>query len=151
MSQNLEFVVDAESHSPAKTTVRTRHFTLVIDEPQSLGGTDTAPNPVEYLLASYAGCLNVVAHHTAQELGIRPGKISFTLSGMLNPANLLEGNTDQRPGFQSIEVKLFTELPLSEKEHQDWQLCIEKRCPVGDNLAQPTPISLAIFSATHVN
>lgn len=26
---------------------------IIIDEPQELGGTDTGPNPVEYLLAAF--------------------------------------------------------------------------------------------------
>ncbi|OIO60526.1 MAG: hypothetical protein COX57_07325 [Alphaproteobacteria bacterium CG_4_10_14_0_2_um_filter_63_37] len=34
-----------------------RQFTLTVDEPPQLGGTDEAPNPVEYLAAGLCGCL----------------------------------------------------------------------------------------------
>ena len=57
MSQALKFAVHAQGASPAKTIINTRNFQFIIDEPEDLGGTDEAPNPVEYLLASYAGCL----------------------------------------------------------------------------------------------
>lgn len=34
-----------------------RKFTLIVDEPPELGGTDSAPNPVEYLAAGLCGCI----------------------------------------------------------------------------------------------
>jgi uncharacterized OsmC-like protein len=34
-----------------------RRFTLIVDEPPQLGGTDEHPNPVEYLAAGLCGCL----------------------------------------------------------------------------------------------
>ena len=34
-----------------------RKFTLTVDEPPQLGGTDEHPNPVEYLAAGLCGCL----------------------------------------------------------------------------------------------
>ena len=62
MSQELKFSISSVSESPAKTRIKTRGFDLTVDEPEALGGTDQAPNPVEYILAGYAGCINVVAH-----------------------------------------------------------------------------------------
>jgi len=40
-----------------------RSFELIVDEPEMLGSEDSATNLVEYLLAGYADCLNVVFWH----------------------------------------------------------------------------------------
>jgi len=61
----LKFSVKAESENPTKTIVEARGFKIIIDEPESLGGTNDGANPVEYVLGALAGCLNVVGHVVA--------------------------------------------------------------------------------------
>ncbi len=65
MSNNLKFSINSTSESTAKTNIQVRGFTLTVDKPAELGGTDVAPNPVEYIFAGYT---NVVAHIVAKEL-----------------------------------------------------------------------------------
>ena len=50
---DLKFSVLGESSSATQFIGKTRQFTLVVDEPQSLGGTDEDANPVEYILAGF--------------------------------------------------------------------------------------------------
>jgi hypothetical protein len=38
------------------STVAIRQFSVGVDEPPGLGGQDTAPNPVEYILAALGSC-----------------------------------------------------------------------------------------------
>ncbi|MCK5731791.1 MAG: OsmC family peroxiredoxin, partial [Tenericutes bacterium] len=38
-----------------------RNFKILIDEPKTLGGTDTAMSPVEALLCALGGCQAIVA------------------------------------------------------------------------------------------
>lgn len=151
MSQLLEFSVLAESETQARSRIRARNFELIVDEPSDLGGSNEGPNPVEYLLASYAGCVNVVAHLTAQELGLDPGKLKISVKGSLNPTRLLEGNSGVRAGFQTIDLNLITEKPLSEKLRREWLEAIEFRCPVNDNLSAATPLNIQIISSIHAN
>jgi len=55
----LSFEATAVSTSETGLTVTARDFQFVVDEPQSLGGGDLGPNPVEYVLGALLGCLNV--------------------------------------------------------------------------------------------
>ena len=73
---DLNFQIQGEAETAARFVAGARQFSIVIDEPPTLGGDDLGANPVEYLLASYAGCINVVAHLTAKELGIKVEKLS---------------------------------------------------------------------------
>ena len=41
---------------PTHVTLAAREHTIEVDEPDSLGGADTAANPVEYALAALASC-----------------------------------------------------------------------------------------------
>lgn len=47
-----QLLVNQQNAAPAE-----RDFTLVVDEPHALGGTDQAPNPMEYLAAGLCGCI----------------------------------------------------------------------------------------------
>ena len=123
---------------------KSRQFDLTIDEPIELGGTNQYPNPVEYILAGYAGCLNVVAHIVAKELNIDLKKLEINVSGNLNPSKLFGEDTTERAGFQRIEVSLKPQTSATDVELLGWLQEIERRCPVGDNLQNKTPISLQI-------
>jgi uncharacterized OsmC-like protein len=53
--------------SPTLTKVSVRNFELLIDEPASNHGNDEGAQPLEYLLASLAGCSNVIINKIAAE------------------------------------------------------------------------------------
>jgi len=69
-SKDLNFKVNGKNIGLTKYQGYARNFELIVDEPEVLGGEDSAANPVEYLLAGYAGCLNVVFGIVAKELNI---------------------------------------------------------------------------------
>lgn len=141
---NLNFNVSSIGETPARTRIKVRNFELVVDEPASLGGTDLAPNPVEYILAGYAGCINVVAHLTANELGVEPGEIRIKIDGDLNPNRLFGTSYTERAGYQNLNVHVQTENPVPQNLKEEWLTQIENRCPVNDNLINPTPIQFQL-------
>ena len=144
MSEKLTFAVQAQGVTHAKTVVKTRNFEFVVDEPEGLGGTDTAPNPVEYLLASYAGCLNVVAHIVAKEQKFFPKDLKISIQGDIDPNRLFGTSFKARAGYENISVNLSTSTSLDEAQRLRWLREIEERCPVNDNLINATPIQITI-------
>lgn len=138
---DLNFKIEGEAKTAAKFEARARHFKLVIDEPPVLGGEDHGANPVEFLLASYAGCINVVAHMTAKELGIKIEKLGISINGDINPARLYGKSEEERAGFKHIEVNFSPVTNASPELTQRWIKAIKNRCPVNDNLSAPTPLS----------
>ncbi|HEY3429697.1 MAG TPA: OsmC family protein [Cyclobacteriaceae bacterium] len=144
MSSLLKFSIQSKSETPARTEIETRGFKLIVDEPTELGGTNQAPNPVEYILAGYAGCINVVAHITAKELNIDLKDLQISIEGDLNPARLFGTSYSERAGYQSIEVKLKTKNAIAEGLRNKWLQQIENRCPVNDNLRNSTPINFSL-------
>lgn len=137
---DLRFRVQAHSENPTKTIVKARNFELVIDEPESLGGTNQGANPVEFLLAAYAGCLNVMAHVCATELGIKMKDIKIDIVGTLNPDRLFGKSFEERAGYKEIKVSLHPNCDASPEQMDKWLKAVLDRCPVGDNLKNGTKI-----------
>lgn len=144
---DLKFRVKAHSENPTKTIVKARGFEIIVDEPEDLGGTNAAANPVEYVLAAYAGCLNVMAHVCAQEMNIDLKGIKIDIVGALNPDRLFGKSFEDRAGYKEIKVTLKPDCVASEEDIEKWKLAILDRCPVGDNLKNTTEILVAVKQA----
>ena len=143
---DLQFIVKGKSESATKLVTTTREFEVVVDEPEALGGKDEAANPVEYILIGLAGCVNVVAHNIANEIGFEIDSLEIETSGNLNPSKFLGISDDQRAGFKDINVKLFLEANATDLQLNNWLSQINKRCPVKDNLFAATPVTLSLKS-----
>jgi uncharacterized OsmC-like protein len=137
---DLRFRVKAHSENPTKTIVKARGFEIVIDEPEDLGGTNQGPNPVDVVLAAYAGCLNVMAHVCAKELDFEMRGIKIDIVGNLNPARLFGQSFEERAGYKEIKVVLNPDCDADDATKTKWLAAILDRCPVGDNLKNVTEI-----------
>jgi uncharacterized OsmC-like protein len=141
---DIVFHVKGESHSSAKFIAETGKFKLIINEPETLGGTDEGPNPVTYILAGLAGCLNVVGHMVAKELGFTIDKLKIEVTGNINPDRLLGVSNAERAGFKKIDLKLIPETDASIEVLVDWLKIVQDRCPVKDNLMNTTLVGTSV-------
>ncbi len=111
----------------------TGKFTVLMDEPKSLGGTDKALNPVENLLCALGACQSIVAAAFAKSQGINLQDFRVELEGDLDPDGFM-GLADVRNGFQEIRFKMYFKTDASPDKVEAFADFIEKRCPVGDCL-----------------
>ncbi|WP_084127420.1 OsmC family protein [Demequina sp. NBRC 110054] len=146
----LTFSATAVSTSDTGLTVKARDFEFLIDEPAALGGGDLGPNPVEYELASLLGCLNVVVHLVAKERGVTLSSFSATATGSLDPARFMGTSMQARAGFQGIGVTIEVTGDADDEELAQIARIAEDRCPVSDNLAHGTPVSISIVKQVAV-
>lgn len=140
----VKFSTKAQSENPTKTVVKTRGFEMVIDEPGDLGGTNAGPNPVEYILGALSGCLNVVGHLVAKEMGFNLRGIELEVEGDLDPGKFSGKSMENRAGYQEIRVNVKPDTDADEETLEEWLKAIEVRCPVSDNLSNPTPIDISL-------
>ena len=141
-AKSLKFTVTGNSESPSKLMVSVREFSFAIDEPESLGGTNAGPNPVELVLSSLAGCINVVVHMVAAERNVNIRGLRLTVEGDLDPSRLMGSPTDSRPGFSAIALTAEIDSDASADEITEILRIAETRCPVNDNLNNRTPMTL---------
>ncbi len=140
--RDVQYSITARASSATRTDISVRDFSLIIDEPQKLGGTNAGPNPLEYELASLAGCLNVTGHLVAGEMGLTISNLSMELSGTLNPARFMGRGEEERAGFKEITVSVSLEHDGDEAALETWLRAVEDRCPVSDNLSSGTTLSI---------
>lgn len=126
-----------------------RQFNFLIDEPSELGGQNLAANPVEYLLAGYAGCLNVVINLVAKEHGIKIFDMKINISGNIDAAKFLGLNKSVRAGFQSLDVTIECITNATEQSLESLLCSVKQRCPINDNLSNTTPIYYNINKSSH--
>lgn len=138
------FTIDAEAETATKTRVQTRGFEFVIDEPETLGGEDAAPTPVEYLIGAWAGCLNVVAHKVANERDIEIRDLEIDIAGDLDPRRFLGQSANPRAGYQTLQVELNVDTDADAATLDEWLGAVEARCPISDNLVNPTPTDITV-------
>jgi len=141
---DLKFRVKAHSESATKTVVKARGFEIIIDEPADLGGTDEGANPVEYVLAAFCGCVNVMAHLIAKEMNIELRSLKIKMEGDINPARLFGSSFEDRAGYKGIQVAIDPDCDATPEVLAQWLEAIEDRCPVSDNLRNITPVSLKL-------
>lgn len=144
---DMNFYVKGVSETSTKFVAEARNFRIIVDEPPALGGTDHGANPVEYLLASYAGCLNVMGHLVAQELGFTLEKLEIEVTGNLNPDRLFGTSFSERAGFKQIDIKLKPFANADSALLNKWVEEVENRCPVNDNLREKTPIIIKVLNS----
>jgi len=146
MSENKREVsvsVHAISESPARMKVKSGKFEMIIDEPENMGGTNLGPSPIQVLLMSLAGCINVTGHEVARQRGMKLNGMNLKIDGVMNPCTFIGCSFEERAGFQTINLKVDADFENATKEEIDsWLKETESRCPVTDNIRQSTTINV---------
>lgn len=70
------------------TIIKARKFDIVIDEPPSNHGAYLGPQPLEYFLASFVGCTNVIVHKICRDRGFSLFDMEIDVAGVLDPRGI---------------------------------------------------------------
>ena len=103
------------------------------------------PSPLEYVLAGYAGCINAVGKLVAKEQYLDLKSLQVEISATLSLDQYQGKESNERAGFQVIDVVVKPTSEASLEELQKWISAVKKRCPIHDNLINPTPITLSLL------
>lgn len=119
-----------------------RDFTPIpSDEPAGLGGSDTAPNPVEQLLGALGNCLAVGYAANATVAGIELRSLRVELDGDLDLHTFL-GLTDGHAGFRSIRAAVHLESDAAPEAIAALHEKVTSTSPVGHTLSRPIPVTV---------
>jgi uncharacterized OsmC-like protein len=138
------FSVSSRGRGGLHREVTVRNFSLAVDEPPALGGTDKAPNPVEFALAALATCQEITYRLHADALGIPVNDVSVTLQGELDLRGFFNAAEGVRPGFLWIEGEVTFDSPASVEQLAKLKETVDAHCPVLDLLSNPTPVRLSL-------
>lgn len=103
------------------------------------------PNPYEYLLAGFAGCINALGQQVAAELGIPLRSLQIEITGSL------KGNGSAKAGFKDIEIILRPSASASFDLLQQWLTEVQRRSPAYNSLVNATPVNLILYKEFSYN
>lgn len=141
MSAVQTFKATAHLQDGVKVRTTARHFELTIDEPKSLGGTDTGMNPVEALLASLGACQSIVARVYAPKFGVKLDDFHVEVEGDIDLDGFFN-RSDVRPGYSDIRYTFRIKTNSPREKVEEFVRFLESKCPVGDTIANPVNLKL---------
>ncbi len=127
-----------------QTHKRSKPFVFEKDEPPVLLGTDKGANPVEYLLASLAGCLTTSLVYHAAARGIKIDQVEATFAGDLDIQGFLGMSDKVRNGYESIQVKFKVKGDAPKETLKELVEIAQQRSPVFDMVSHPTPVHVSL-------
>jgi len=127
--------VKATNAAGTRTKIQVRDFEATYtDEPSSLGGTNSAPSPLETVLIALVGCDGVIINGVAKAMNFSYAGVDFACESQIDVRGP-KGVPGIRPYFESgkLDIVVYSDEP----ENRFRQLCknVEFRCPVMNLLA----------------
>lgn len=113
------------------------------DEPAGLGGTDTAPNPVEQVLGALGNCLAVGYAANATAAGVEIDDLRIELSGDLDLQAFL-GLKPGHAGYGGLSVKVHLDSDATEEQLATLHDKVVNSSPVGHTLSNPVPLNIEL-------
>jgi uncharacterized OsmC-like protein len=135
--------VRARNDGGTRTKVMVRDFEPVYtDEPSSLGGTNTAPSPLETVLVALVGCDGVIINGVAKAMDFDYAAVELECESQIDVRGP-KGVPGVRPYFETcdLQIVLYTDEP---RERVDRLIRnVEFRCPVM-NLLRAAEVKLSV-------
>jgi uncharacterized OsmC-like protein len=125
-------------------TSRTTEFVLDAGEPAILLGSDTGPNPAEYLLHALAACLTTSLVYVAAARGVHLTEVESTLEGDMDVQGALGLSDDYRNGFERIRVSFRIAGDAPEEKLREVVERAQRRSAVFDMVTNGVPVSVDV-------
>lgn len=156
VKQSFEDLIEGIKKNPRKATANfeasavlgekvkvkgtTRQFEFGFDEPEPIGGDDSAPNPIEYVLATLGKCQAITYKALASLKGIQLDSVTIKTKGDLDLQGFLGIDNKVRPGFQNVEFDTVIESSEDYDKLQRLSKQVESLCPVLDIISNPVEV-----------
>ncbi len=122
--------VQAVNAAGTRTKIQVRDFDPVYtDEPASLGGTNTAPSPLETVLVALVGCDGVIINGVAKAMNFAYAGVTFRCESQIDVRGP-KGVSGVRPYFEKARLDITMYTDESDARLAQLVKNVEFRCPV---------------------
>jgi uncharacterized OsmC-like protein len=125
---------------------RQRAFQLDAGEPPVLLGTNTGPNPAEYLLHALAACLTTSLVYVAAARGVRLTEVESRLEGVMDLHGALGLSDDYRNGFEHIKVDFTIKGDAPAEKLREVLERGRQRSAVFDMVTNGVPVTVGVVT-----
>jgi uncharacterized OsmC-like protein len=122
-------------------------FELDAGEPAILLGTDTGPNPAEYLLHALAACLTTSIVYVAAARKVQLTSVESTLTGDMDVRGALGVDDEPRNGFERIGVSFRVTGDAPAEKLREVVERATARSAVYDMVTNGVPVAVEVAAA----
>ncbi len=122
---------------------RSEAFVVDADEPAITAGGDSAPNPMEFVLHSLAGCLTSTMIYHAAVQGIEIESVESSLEGDIDVRGMLGLSGEVRKGYNKVRVRMRVKSAASADTLKELAMF----SPVYDIVSNSLPVELVVEKA----
>jgi len=119
----------------------TRSFVLTTDDPDVLGGVDSAPTPVETLMAGLAGCVTSGIAANAALFDVPLDDLTIELEADMDFRGVLGHDKTIRSGLTDVRYTVTIESQAPEDRVRRCKETIDRKSPVRDTIANPVNVT----------
>jgi uncharacterized OsmC-like protein len=128
-------------------TSRGEAWELDAGEPAILLGTDTGPNPAEYLLHALAACLTTSIVYVAAARKVELTSVESTLTGDMDVRGALGVDKEPRNGFERITVSFRVTGNAPAEKLREVVERARQRSAVYDMVTNGVPVAVEVATA----
>lgn len=125
----------------AITETEARGRTIAADEPEALGGQDSALDPVELLLASLGSCISIGLVTQAAQRDVDFHDFEIEVTGELDLRGYLGVDDAVRPGYRNLEYTVRIDSDAPREVLEEILAAAERTSPMYDNIGNGVPIT----------
>lgn len=127
-----------------KCEAQTGDHSMIIDEPEMLGGTNQGPNPVEIVLSAFGACQEITYRLFADKMEIPVTGIEIEVLGDIDLRGFFAVDDSVRPGYLKITANVKIESTASDEDIARLKKAVDAHCPVLDILSNQTPMDVTV-------
>jgi uncharacterized OsmC-like protein len=117
-----------------------RRFTVDVDEPSELGGSNRFANPQEYLLAALNACMTVGYVAQCAVRGITLESLAIETEGDIDLRGFLGVDAAVAPGYESLRYTVRIKGDATEEQFAEIHEAVMATSPNFHNLSRPVAL-----------
>jgi uncharacterized OsmC-like protein len=138
---------EARMGEGTRVELRAGAFEFAADEPVSVGGTGTAPNPVQMALAALGSCQAITYRYWAEELGLRLDGVTVTVEADFDTGAFFGFPGAGAPAPSGVRCSVALEGPEPVGRYRELAAAVDEHCPVLDLFSRPVPVERTLTTA----
>ena len=139
---------EARMGAGTRVDLRAGAFEFAADEPVSVGGTGTAPNPVQMALATLGSCQAITYRYWAEELGLRLDGVTITVEADFDMGAYFGFPGAGRPAPSAVRCSVVLEGPEPAARYEELTAAVDEHCPLLDLFTRPVPVERSVTTAS---
>lgn len=115
---------------PTKVTISDTEWIVQLDEPTEDGGSNSGPNPMQFFIASLAGCQNEQAQVVAEELSLSISQIDINAEIDLDLSGFMGMSDHSNGSYKSVRMDTVVSGEITDEQAKTLGQKVDARCPI---------------------